>query len=66
MERPLHPLLICPSQRLIVASGDFSLECLGISSPPLYRTVQPRGGALGYGCPGLQKDTSLPWTSVPL
>lgn len=46
----LHLLLLPPPQRL-VASGNFSLECLGISSPRF--TELPDPGALGYGCPGL-------------
>lgn len=40
------------------------MEYLGISSP--HFTELPNPGALGYGCPGLQKDTALPCTPMLL
>lgn len=52
--RPLP--LMRPSQRL-VASGDTTLEHLGVSSPDSTELSNP--GALGYGFPGLERHGIL-------
>lgn len=44
----------CTSYQRLIASGDSSLE------PHFTELSNP--GALGYDCPGLQRDTALPCT----
>ncbi|KAM4877391.1 endoglin isoform 2-T2 [Thomomys bottae] len=56
-ECPLHPPLPSASRRP-AASGDISLERLGVPQP--HSTEPSNPGSLGCGCPGAQRERLLP------